>query len=187
MAKTMKIIAILSLLLTVICTLLHIKIANDIMLTLAITFGTIAYHFCMRLLVGEVINALLHNKIDYNKKWFEVGKTEQIIYNKLKVKNWKGKMPSYDKSLFDSGEYSWDEIAQAMCQSEIVHETIVVFSFLPIVSAIWFSSLTVFIITSVLSASFDLMFVIMQRYNRPRIIKLIKRYEKGVGSSEKSL
>ena len=70
MAKTMKITAILSLLLTVICTLLHIKIANDILLTLAITFGTIAYHFCMRLHVGEIINALLHNKIDYNKKWF---------------------------------------------------------------------------------------------------------------------
>ena len=88
MAKTMKITAILSLLLTVICTLLHIKIANDIMLTLAITFGTIAYHFCMRLFVGEGIN---------------------------------------------------------------------------------------------------LTFVIMQRYNRPRIIKLIKSYEKGVGSSEKAI
>lgn len=72
-----------------------------------------------------------------------------------------------------------------MCQSEIVHETIVVFSFLPIVSVVWFGSLPVFIITSVLSAGFDLMFVVMQRYNRPRIIKLIKRCEKGVGSSEK--
>ena len=187
MAKTMKITAILSLLLTVICTLLHIKTVNDILLTLAITFGTIAYHFCMRLLVGEVINALLHNKVDYNKKWFKVGQTELSLYNKLKVKNWKTKMPTYDKSLFDSNEHSWDEIAQAMCQSEIVHETIVVFSFLPIVSAVWFGSMPVFIITSVLSAGFDLMFVIMQRYNRPRIFKLIKRYEKGVGSSEKSI
>ena len=187
MAKTMKITAILSLVSTAICTLLHIKTENDILFTLAITFGTIAYHFCMRLLVGEVINALLQNKVDYNKKWFKVGKTELSLYNKLKVKNWKGKMPTYDKSLFDSGEHSWSEIVQAMCQSEIVHETIVVFSFLPILSAVWFSSLPVFIITSVLSAGFDLMFVVMQRYNRPRIIKLIERYEKGVCSSEKSI
>lgn len=187
MAKTMKITAILSLLLTLICTMLHIKTANDILLTLAITFGTIAYHFCMRLLVGEIINALLHNKVDYNKKWFKVGKTEQVIYNKLKVKNWKSKMPTYDKSLFDANKHSLNEIAQAMCQSEIVHETIVVFSFLPIVLAIWFGSLPVFIITSVLSAGFDLMFVVMQRYNRPRIIKLITRYEKDVSSSGKSI
>ena len=187
MAKTMKITAIISLLLTAICTLLNVKTENNIVLTFAITFGTIAYHFCMRLIVGEFVNALLHNKVDYNKKWFYVGKTELSLYNKLKVKNWKGKMPTYDKSLFDSNEHSWDEIAQAMCQSEIVHETIVVFSFLPIVSAVWFSSLPVFIITSVLSAGFDLMLVIMQRYNRPRIIKLIKKYEKGVELSEKSI
>ena len=187
MAKAMKITAIISLLLTVICALLHIKTANDFFLALAITFGTIAYHFCMRLLVGEIINALLHNKVDYNKKWFKVGKKEQIIYSKLNVKCWKGKMPTYDKSFFDSNKHTWDEIARAMCQSEIVHETIVVFSFLPIVLAFWFGALPVFISTSVLSAGLDFMFVIMQRYNRPRIIKLINRQKKGVELSEKSI
>ena len=187
MAKTMKITAVVSLLATVMCALLHIKNANDILLTLAITFGTIAYHFCMRLIVGEIINSLLHNKVDYNKKWFHIGKTEQRIYNRLKVKGWKNKMPTYDKTLFDANKHSWNEIAQAMCQSEIVHETIVVFSFLPIALAVPFGTLPVFLITSILAAGFDLMFVVMQRYNRPRIIKLIKRYEKGVGSSEKSI
>lgn len=176
MAKTMKITAAISLLLTLICALLHIKTANDLPMTLAVTFGTVAYHFCMRLLVSGIINSLLHNRVDYNKKWFQVGETEQVIYKKLNVKGWKDKMPTYDKSLFDNKEHSWDEIAQAMCQSEIVHETIVVFGFLPIVSAIWFGALPVFIVTSVLSACFDLVFVIMQRYNRPRVIKLIKRH-----------
>lgn len=187
MAKIMNITAILSLLSTVICTLLHIKTENDILLTLAITFGTIFYHFCMRLLVGASINALLHNKVDYSKKWFNVGKTEVSLYNKIKVKHWKGKMPTYNKSLFDSNENSWSDIAKATCQSEIVHETIIVFSFLPIFSAVWFGSLFVFVITSVLAACFDLAFVVMQRYNRPRIIKLINKYEKGVGLNEKSI
>ena len=39
---------------------------------------------------------------------------------------------------------------------------------------IWFGVYPVFIITSILSAMFDMTFVIIQRYNRQRIVKLIK-------------
>ena len=84
-------------------------------------------------------------------------------------------MPTYDPSLFDQTQKSWDEIAQASCQAELVHETIILLSFVPIVFSIWFGALAVFVITSVLAALFDTVFVIMQRYNRPRIIRLIKR------------
>ena len=45
-------------------------------------------------------------------------------------------MPTYDPTLFGPQIHSWDEIAQDMCQAELVHETIVVFSFLPIVGGI---------------------------------------------------
>jgi hypothetical protein len=91
------------------------------------------------------------------------------------VKKWKGKMPTYDPSFFDHNLHSWDEIAQAMCQAELVHEMIFVLSFFPILASIRFDALWVFLITSVLAADYDAMFVMMQRYNRPRIIKLIKR------------
>jgi hypothetical protein len=62
-----------------------------------------------------------------------------------------------------------------MCQSEIVHEIIFVLSFMPILAIIWFGEPLAFIITSILSALFDLMFVIMQRYNRNRILRLKAR------------
>ena len=87
-------------------------------------------------------------------------------------------MPTYDNSLFDLSKHSLDEIAQAMCQSELVHETITIFSLVPILFSIWFGAFWVFFITSVLGALFDLMFVIMQRYNRPRIIKIIDKTNK---------
>ena len=61
-----------------------------------------------------------------------------------------------------------------MCQAEIVHEIIIVLSFVPIIFSIWFGELLVFIITSVISALIDSIFVMLQRYNRSRIIKLIK-------------
>lgn len=84
-------------------------------------------------------------------------------------------MATYDPSCFDSKIHTWDEIAQAMCQAELVHELIILFSFLPIFTAIPFGALPIFVITSVLAACFDAMFVIMQRYNRPRVLKLIDK------------
>jgi glycosyl-4,4'-diaponeurosporenoate acyltransferase len=38
-----------------------------------------------------------------------------------------------------------------------------------------FGAFWVFLITSVLSALMDLLFAIMQRYNRPRILKLCRK------------
>ena len=137
--------------------------------------GTIAYHFIIRLLVGYLIDFKMKNQADYTKKWYQVSDTEMKLYQKLKVKTWKNKMPTFDMDVFDVSKHSWDEIIQATCQSELVHETNVVFSFLPVVAAIWFGSFEVFLITSMLGAIFDLMFVFMQRFNRARIVKMRRR------------
>lgn len=178
MGKTMKLIAF-STTAAALCTVLLYKLTSTgIFLTLAITFGTIAYHFCIRLIIGQIYNAVMKNKADYTKKWFQTGKFEQSLYKRLNVKKWKKNMPTYDSSLFDASVHSWQDIAQAMCQAELVHETIIPLSFLPIIAAIWFGALPVFVITSVLGALYDLLFVIMQRYNRPRIIKLIRKTQK---------
>lgn len=173
MAKLLKLTAAFFLAGTVILFLWHQSYPNDVLLSLTITFGTIAYHFIMRLLVGLVFRTAMHNKADYRKRWYRVSKRELAIYEKLRVKKWKSKMPTYDPTLFDPQIHSWDEIAQAMCQAELVHETIVVFSFLPIVGDIWFGAYPVFIVTSILAAWLDAMFVIMQRYNRQRVLKLL--------------
>ena len=117
---------------------------------------------------------MLKNRADYRRRWFRVSAAEQKLYKTLRVKKWKGKMATYDPSCFDPKLHSWDEIAQAMCQAELVHEVIMVYSYLPVLAAIPFGALPVFVITSLLAACFDAMFVIMQRYNRPRILKLME-------------
>jgi len=178
MAKKMKAIALFSTLITMFCAVLYMNTENDLALTLMITFGTISYHFIMRLLTGFFINLLLNNHVDYQARWFQVSAVEQKLYKKLKVKKWKGKMFTYDPNCFDSKLHSWDEIAQAMCQAELVHELIIILSFVPIFASIPFGALSVFVITSALAACFDAMFVIIQRFNRPRIIKLIKNPER---------
>lgn len=175
MARKLKSAAALSVVSTIILGVLYNKISIGVLLSLTITMGTISYHLVMRLIVGTVFQLIMHNEADLNKRWYRVGKRELAIYDKINVKKWKKRMPTYDNSAFDPKKHSWDEIAQAMCQAELVHEVIIMMSFLPVIEGIWFGDYLIFVITSVLAAGCDLIFVMMQRYNRQRIMKLMKR------------
>ncbi len=172
MPKLMKILSAVSLALTVTMALLYYYLETGIFLTLAITFGTIFFHLAVRLLVGLLFNLIMRNKADYTKKWYKVHAWESKLYKILRVDKWKGKLPTYYPNLYSAKDHTFDEIAQTMCQAELVHETNCVVSFLPLVASIWFSDFLVFLLTSICAALFDLMFVIAQRYNRPRVIKL---------------
>ena len=145
------------------------------LLTTAITAGTISYHLVMRLLVGGIVTITMHNHADYHKKWFQLSHFEERLYSGLKVKRWKNHLPTYAPESFSPGKHTFDEIAQAMCQSEIVHEINVALSFLPLLASLWFGAFAVFCITSIAAACFDLLFVIVQRYNRPRIVKIAEK------------
>ena len=172
MAKIMKLWAVVAAIGTVAIAGLYAKTSMGILLSLAIMFGTVAYHLIMRLLVGFGFDVAMKNRADISKSWYQVSPREVAFYNKIKIKKWKSKMPTYDESIFNPKQHSWDEIVQAMCQAELTHETIAVLSFLPIIAGRWFGAYPVFIITSVLSAAFDMTFVMIQRYNRQRITHL---------------
>ena len=70
----MKASAVISVALTILFTVLFYTYSFPV--SFAITFGTFSYHFCMRLLVGEVFNLVLKNRVNYNRKWFHVGEKE---------------------------------------------------------------------------------------------------------------
>lgn len=175
MTKKFKLISALSLIVTAILSVLYAVTSYEFLLTLSITFGTVAYHLIMRLFVGFIFNCTMKNKANYTKRWYRVSEAEIKIYEKLKIKKLTRKIHSYDSSVFDKTTHTWGEIAEAMCQAELVHETIAVLSSLPIGAGAFFGAYPVFIVTSVLAASFDLMLAIVQRYNRQRIINRIKR------------
>ena len=132
MARTMRLTAILSLAGTLLLSALYRATSGGVWLSLAITCGTVAYHIIMRLLVGLAFNAGMQNRANYTSRWYQVSRREMAVYEKLKVKRWKRGMPTYDPSLFDPRTHTWEEIVQATCQAELVHETIAVLSFLPI-------------------------------------------------------
>lgn len=174
MPKVMKIITMACTSVTLFTMIIYRNSNRGFFLTLAITFGTITYHFVMRLLIGWLVMIFMKNKADYTKQWYQLHPWEKTLYKKIKIKKWKNKMPTYRPEDFSPKEHTWHEIAQTMCQSEVGHELIIGFSFLPIIASKWFGAFVVFVITSVISAGFDLIFVMMQRYNRDRIQRLIR-------------
>ena len=178
MARLMKGMAGIAFVLSVIFSILNTFFDSAMWFSLTITFVTTTYHLVMRLFVGFVFDRTLNNKVDYNRKWFQVRRLEIRFYEAIRVKRWKRKMPTYNPELFSTKNHTWDEIVQAMCQAELVHETIAVLSFLPILMSIWWGEFWVFLVTSVCAAFIDLSFVIMQRYNRPRVLRLMKRERK---------
>ncbi len=175
MPKIIKTSVALSLLGTALAAALYCVFPIGILLTLAITLGTIAYHLLVRLLMGSVLGSPALVRPDYAGGWFRVRPWEQRLYKALKVKAWKNKLPTYSPEGFSHKLHSWEEIAANMCRSELVHEANAALSFVPLAFSIKFGSFGVFLATSVCGAAFDLAFVIIQRYNRGRISRLISR------------
>lgn len=175
MPKLVRSLAIACLGASAVCALLSFRLGGGIWLALAVTFGTTAYHLGARLLVGHAFDHWMGNRADLTRRWYQPRPWEEKLYCVLRVKSWKDRMPTFYPDEFSPEKHSLDEIAQTMCQSELVHETNVLISFLPLAAAIPLGAFWVFFITSLGGALFDLSLVILQRYNRPRILRLAQR------------
>lgn len=149
--------------------------------TLAITAFTTFYHFTMRLVVG----ALIPNTFCPTSRWFHPHPFEAALYKRLRVRKWKDRMPTYDPRLFSLQDNTLEGILRNMCQAEVVHEVIVLCSFIPLLFSLIWGTFGVFLITSLMAAALDLSFVMLQRYNRPRILRLAQK--KAATSSQKEL
>lgn len=141
----------------------------------AITCGTTAYHILLRLFAPVIVLAVFRRRYDVHHWWFRTRTWEMRLYDRLGVQQWKSHVPTWDPGQFSLEKHSLQEIAQNMCHAELVHEFIVVLSFTSLLLAIPFGSFPVFLITAVLAAAFDSMFVMVQRYNRPRIVMILDR------------
>ena len=158
---------------TVFFEIVYIKFVQGWMLTLHITFLTISYHFVMRLIVGELITVRYRNrKFNLYSIGFRMYKFEPELYKRLKVKKWKKNIITAKPEQFDISKNSMEALLHNIAQAELVHRIIMVLSFVPLVLIIPYGEPIIFIITSIFSCMIDLRFVIVQRYNRPRVIKL---------------
>ena len=124
--------------------------------------------------------AILLSVIAYKTKcsfWFKQMDWEKNLYRKLKVKEWKNKLPTYDSSMFRIKSGSKEDVIKLMIQSENVHLLLIFLSYVPIFWGILFGHWFVMIVMAVAFSIVHIPFVIVQRFNLPRIInaKLIEK------------
>ena len=161
--------------LTVVFAVLHHIYLQGWMLSAYITFLTISYHFSMRLIVGEAVT-LIYRKREFNldSVGFRIHSFEKDLYRRLNVKKWKLHMITAKPEQFDLRENDMNVLLHNMAQAELVHRIIMVLSFVPILLIIPYGASVVFIVTSIVAALIDLQFVIIQRYNRPRVMRILE-------------
>lgn len=169
-----------------ICTacfsLIYVKSHNVVCFSLAITCGTFTYHTAMRFAMGWVVG---RHRVPVNPqgRWFRPHPWEPGLYAHLGVKRWKHRVPSY-KPYDMHGDLQ--AVVVQMCRNELAHEVMAALSFVPLLFCLFcddpVANLPVFLITSVLAAVADLIPVILQRYNRPRLQRLLRRREQKAGS-----
>ncbi len=174
MKKNMITATVAFLLAAIIFKISYDAIGIPALYSMMVTFGTVFYHFGMRLVVGGLINTRFHNCMNYRRKCFREKPFEKNLYKKLRVRKWKERVPTFTPESFALKRNQVEEIVRASCQAEVVHEIIMVLSFVPLVFSIWVGDMAVFAITSCAACFLELVFVVVQRYNRPRLIRLIR-------------
>ena len=178
MKNKMILITIFLLIAFAICLPIFVVTKNAIVEIVTITVGVTLYHFAMRLAVGTVVNLIMKNKANYKSVWFCEKRFEGKLYKLIRVRKWKKYLPTYNPDTFDASQKTVEEIIGATCQAEIVHEVIMALSLLPIAFIPFLGGAAAMIITSILAMLIDSMFVILQRYNRPKLVRVMERFQK---------
>ena len=150
---------------------------NGIILWIGITAFTIMYHFWVRIIMGNVSN-IFKKHINYKQLWFKERNFEKRLYKLLCVKKWKGKALTYNPESFSLKEHSLGEIANTMTKSEVDHWINEVISLSTLLFAIPWGQFWIFCITAIVAMLFDSQFIIIQRYNRPRLVKILEKENK---------
>lgn len=146
--------------------------------TPAITCGTFAYHFVMRLTVASVFDLIPKSaRIYSSNKPFSAGEKERAFYEKLKIKKWKDKAFTFKKELFKINSENLSEVVYQMKKAELIHAVIIPLSYLSLLFTLACDSFLyfwIFFATTFLTDFIDLSSVIIQRYNLSRLISLLK-------------
>ncbi len=137
----------------------------------ALSFGVLFYHISMRLAVAHLVK----HGYNFRNAWFSEKTFEKPLYKKLRVRRWKKHLPSGNPASYALESRTPFDIVQTMCRNEVIHEISAVLSLVPILLGAWYGAWGVWIATSVFGSLCDLPFICMQRYNRPRLVRLMEK------------
>ena len=147
---------------------------SGIILWTGITAFTIMYHFWVRIIMGNISN-LFKKYINCKQWWFKEKNFEKQFYKLLHVKQWKDKALTYNPESFSLKHHSLEEIANTMVKSELDHWINEAISLSTLLFAIPWGQFWIFLITAIAAMIFDAQFIVIQRYNRPRIMRILEK------------
>ena len=137
---------------------------------------TIIYHFLYRILVGELVLVVYLKKgVNYNSIILHEFNFEKKLYAFLKVKQWKNYMVTAKPNHFNIYTKSPEGILKSMLIAENVHIICFILSYLPLLFTYKLGIDTMLIVICFLGSLIDLAYVIIQRYNIPRVRLLFER------------
>ena len=156
------------------CFALHYSgvVRHGAVLWTGVSAFTIVYHFKLRLIMGEWTKKW---GITYKHPWFHPRRFEKKLYKLLRVRSWRGKVLTYDPSAFDVKTRTYEEIANAMSKAECDHLINELISLSTLLFGLIWGEMWIFALTAVVGMLFDAQFILVQRYNRPTVVRLIER------------
>lgn len=131
----------------------------------------IIYHFGLRLLFGVITSKF---PPDYHHPWYKQRRFEKKLYKFLRVRRWKDKVLTFEPDKYDFQKRTLEQLAATMAKSELDHLFNELISVLSIFFGFIWGCFPAFIISAVTAMLFDAQFIVVQRYNRPIVIKLMK-------------
>ncbi len=144
--------------------------------------------------VPWLVRFLVPKKYFNENRWlFKERKFESSFYRKIKVSKWKDKLPDAGKLIHfqrdslpeDMDEAYINRFITECCIAELGHLSVGILGFTSLFFVFLIPGntqiehLEVFLILAILDLFVQMLFIIIQRYNRPRLIKLRKLYSRG--------
>ena len=148
---------------------------NSVLLWTGIVSFMILYHFGLRIFMGNVTKYFNVNPLH---PWFTQRKFEKTLYKLLKVRKWKDKVLTFDPESFNFKSRTLSQLATTMAKSELDHWINEIISVISIFFTFLWGCFPAFFISAIAAMIFDAQFIVVQRYNRPIVLRLMERRKK---------
>ena len=173
----MDIVIVLMLLVACACFALYYGgfFQSLIVLWVGVASFTILYHFWLRILMGKLTKCFA---VNYRTWWFKERRFEQKLYKLLRVRKWKGKVLTYDPDAFLIEKHGYEGVANAMAKAETDHWINELISLSTMLFPLLWGAPWLFITTALVGMLFDMQFIVVQRFHRPIILRVIEKERK---------
>ena len=154
-------------------------------ITLLNTVFWTALHFGTAELVTHLPLDVQHRLFDWQRPFFHVSEKEMTLYRRLRLPRWKDRLPQFNPE-FDKRHLAASltpaylrEFLGVTCHAEIIHELIALLGFFSLFFCLlcerpldW---LPLFFLIALFIGLCNLPFAAIQRYNRYRLLRLLRR------------